>query len=64
MKKSVIGIRKEGCSEELARIVTNMKNQQFNEESVGNASHSNHGSEETAKTSGLPKEEKKKGETK
>ena len=64
MKESVFGIRKEGCSEELAKIVTNMKNQQFNEQSVGNASHSNHGSEETAKTSGLPKEEKKKGETK
>ena len=57
-------IKKEGNSEELAKIVANMKSQQFNEQSVGNASHSNHGSEETAKTNGLPKEGKKKRETK
>ena len=53
-------IRKEDSSEELAKIVANMKSQQFNEPSVGNASHSDHGSEGAAKTSGLPKEEKKK----
>ncbi len=60
MNESVIRIRKEGNSEELAKIVANMKNQQFNEQSVGNASHSDHGSEGAATTSGLPKEEKKK----
>ena len=63
MNESVIRIRKEGNSEELAKIVANMKSQQFNEQSVGNASHSDHGSE-TAKTNGLPKEGKKKRETK
>ena len=41
----MIRIRKEGNSEELAKIVANMKNQQFNEQSVGNASHSNDGGE-------------------
>ena len=60
----MIRIKKEGYSEELAKIVADLKSQQFNEPSVGNASHSNHGSEGTAKTSGLPKEGKKKGETK
>ena len=53
-------IRKEGYSEELAKIVVNMKSLQFNDQSVGNASHSNHGSEGAAKTNGLPKEEKKR----
>ena len=53
-------IKKEGNSEELAKIVADLKSQQFNEPSVGNASHSDHGSEGAAKTSGLPKEEKKK----
>ena len=57
-------IRKEDSSEELAKIVADLKSQQFNEPSVGNASHSNDGSEGAAKTSGLPKEGKKKGETK
>ena len=64
MKESVRRIRKEGNSEELAKIVANMKSQQDNEQSVGNASHSNHGGEETAKTNGLPKEGKKKRGTK
>ena len=57
-------IRKEDSSEELAKIVADLKSQQFNEPSVGNASHSDHTSEGAAKTSGLPKEGKKKGETK
>ena len=60
----MIRIKKEGNSEELAKIVANMKSLQFNDQSVGNASHSNHGSEGAAKTNGLPKEGKKKGETK
>ena len=38
-------IKREGYSEELAKIVANMKNQQFNEQSVGNVSHSNDGGE-------------------
>ena len=45
MNESVHRIRKEGNSEELAKIVANMKNQQFNEQSVGNVSQSNHASE-------------------
>ena len=60
MNESVRRIKKEGNSEELAKIVANMKNQQFNEQSVGNASHSDDASEGPAKTNGLPKEEKKK----
>ncbi|KAK8825680.1 hypothetical protein WA577_000850, partial [Blastocystis sp. JDR] len=60
VNKSVIRIKKEGNSEELAKIVVNMKSLQFNDQSVGNASHSNHGSEGAAKTNGLPKEEKKR----
>ena len=57
-------IRKEGSSEELAKIVADLKSQQFNEQSVGNASHSDHASEGAAKTSGLPKEGKKRRGTK
>ena len=45
MNESVHRIRKEGNSEELVKIVANMKNQQFNEQSVGNVSQSNHASE-------------------
>ena len=45
MNESVRRIRKEGNSEELANIVATMKNQQFNEQSVGNVSHSNDGGE-------------------
>ncbi len=45
MNESVIRIKRDGCSEELAKIVANMKNQQFNEQSVGNVSHSNDGGE-------------------
>ena len=41
----MIRIKREGYSEELAKIVANMKNQQFNEQSVGNVSHSNDGGE-------------------